>query len=92
MLSRIKRKGRKPSNTNRFPPPFQGFEEPPTADYRGMPTMSCPCGSDWLTMVFRFDPDTRLPGLLLLDGLCANCGALLTLACPGDMEMSRDGV
>ena len=92
MFSRIRRKSQKSSISRGFPAPFAGLGEPPTADYRGVPTMSCPCGSEWLVMVFRFDTETRLPGLLLLDGMCACCGALLTLACPGDEEVMTDGV
>lgn len=83
-------KRKKTSNTNGFLAPFAGLDEPPTADYRGVPTMTCPCGSDWLVMVFRYDPETRMPGLLLLDGLCATCGSMLTLATPVDEDVTHD--
>jgi hypothetical protein len=46
--------------------------------------MSCPCGCEWLVMCFSYDPVERLPGFYLLDGMCAACGALLTLATPLD--------
>lgn len=83
-------KRKKSNKINGFPAPFVGLDEPPSADYRGVPTMTCPCGSDWLVMVFRYDPDTRMPGLLLLDGLCATCGAFLTLATPVDEGIVHD--
>jgi hypothetical protein len=44
--------------------------------------MSCPCGCEFLVMCFSYDPVERLPGFYLLDGMCAACGALLTLATP----------
>ena len=55
-------------------------------DYRGIPTMECPCGSDLLVMCFVYDQETVLPGMFLLDGACADCGALLTLKCPKDVD------
>lgn len=54
------------------------------ADYRGTPTLVCPCGSDLFAMFARFDPETRLPGFYLLDGRCAECGSKLTLPTPID--------
>jgi hypothetical protein len=83
-------KRKKPLKNKGFPAPFDGLEEPTQSDFRGIPTMECPCGCDWLVMVFRYDPETRLPGLLLLDGLCAACGALLTLATPVDEGVGND--
>ncbi len=68
--------------------PFHALEDGPTGDYRGQPTFCCPCGSDLVVMVARFDPDTRLPGMYLLDGMCAACGALLTL--PTEIDEMED--
>ena len=80
----IRRNARKPLNTNGFQPPFDGLSEPPTADYRGIATHACPCGSQWMAIVTRFDSDTRLPGMYLLDARCAACGAWLTAPTPID--------
>lgn len=66
-----------------FPLPFAAFNQAPTADYRGMPTYVCPCGHDLFLMAARFD-ETQLPAFYLLDGMCAHCGALVTLPCPAD--------
>lgn len=64
--------------------PFVFLTEPAGADWRGTPTMVCPCGNDMLAIVARFDRYTRLPAFYLLDGACACCGALLTLPTPID--------
>jgi rRNA maturation protein Nop10 len=31
-----------------------------------------------------FDGDTQEPGMYMLDGVCAHCGALVTVPCPAD--------
>lgn len=80
-------KPKKPLNFNGFsghPLPwmdrcFDGDQ----ADYRGAPTYVCPCGYDLFVMAARFD-ETQLPAMYLLDGVCAHCGALVTLPCPAD--------
>lgn len=77
---------RKTLPRNDFRPPFTALEEPPRADYRGIPTLSCPCGCDWVLMCATFDPDTREPGMYLLDGRCASCGSWVTLPTPLDGE------
>lgn len=64
-------------------PWFAHLDEYPSADYRGVPTYVCPCGSDLFLMAAKFD-ETQLPGWYLLDGVCAHCGALVTLPCPAD--------
>lgn len=71
--------------------PFQALSAEPTADLRGMPTFMCPCGSDLFTIVAKFDPDTRLPGFYLLDGMCVACGSLATMPTPID-EGDDDGL
>lgn len=54
-------------------------------DARGIPTTSCPfCGSDLLRVVVKFDPSDYEIGLYFLDGECAKCGTLLTIATPID--------
>lgn len=77
----------KPLISNGFQAPFMALLEPPTADYRGLPTLHCPCGSDFLLMCTTFDPDTRLPGFYLTDGRCASCGAWITLPTPIDGDV-----
>lgn len=62
--------------------PFHALEDPIKADYRGIPTHECPCGSNWILVCTVFDPETKLPGLYMLDGMCASCGALLTIDIP----------
>lgn len=63
------------------------------ADYRGMPTYVCPCGHDMFLIAAKFD-ETQLPAWYLLDGVCAYCGALVTVPCPADgpdpMESNDD--
>ena len=68
--------------------PFAGLNEPAGADYRGVPTTVCPCGSDMLIICCIFDPEENLPGMFMLDGMCAHCGALLTLADPTLLDRS----
>lgn len=53
------------------------------ADYRGVPTYVCPCGYDMFLIAARFD-ETQQPAWYLLDGVCASCGALVTVPCPAD--------
>jgi hypothetical protein len=72
------------------PHPFHALEQPIKADYRGNPTLECPCGSNLLISCAVWDPETRLPGLIMLDGMCANCGALLTLPTPIDEELEKE--
>lgn len=73
---------------NGFSAPFDGLSEPPSADYRGVPTLRCPCGCDWIVIVTRFDGEERLPGMYLLDARCASCGAWLTPPTPIDEVVS----
>lgn len=77
------------ATAKRMDHPFHALEDPIRADYRGIPTHECPCGSNWILMCAVFDPDTKLPGFYMLDGMCASCGALLTIATPVD-EWSID--
>jgi hypothetical protein len=66
--------------------PFAALGEPAGADYRGVPTTVCPCGSDMLLICCIFDPQELLPGMFMLDAMCACCGALLTVADPTLLE------
>jgi hypothetical protein len=59
--------------------PFTAAGDVDVADYRGIPTLQCPCGFNMFIMCAVFDEDTRLPGFYLLDGRCASCGAWVTL-------------
>ena len=50
-------------------------------DARGIPTTLCPsCGSDLLKVIVKFDPSDYEIGIYFLDGECAKCGTLLTIA------------
>lgn len=80
---RLFRKPEKPNDSNGFPLPFAAFSESPSADYRGVPTYVCPCGYDLFVIAAKFD-ETQLPAFYLLDGVCASCGALVTVPCPVD--------
>ena len=64
--------------------PFEATYELDAPDYRGFPTIQCPCGYDMFIVCVKFDPKTRLPGFYLLDGRCACCGAWVTLPTPVD--------
>lgn len=81
---RFRRGARKTVEYQRFQPPFDGLSEPPTADYRGVPSGACPCGCEWLVIVTRFDMTERLPGMYLLDARCASCGSWVTPPTPID--------
>lgn len=82
MGARINRLLRK--TTRKHPLPFMQLPLNGN-DYRGIPTMVCPCGCDMFIMLAKFDED-RLPGWFALDGVCAACGALVSLPCPADDE------
>jgi len=78
---------RKKSLVNKaFPLPYTALNEMGEADYRGQPTFMCACGCECIIMCTVFDTDERLPGFYLTDGLCASCGALVTLPTPVDSE------
>lgn len=62
-----------------IPMPFSSVGDVDVADYRGIPTLMCPCGYNMVVMCAVFNEETRLPGFYLLDGKCAACGAWLTL-------------
>jgi hypothetical protein len=59
--------------------PFEAVTELDAPDYRGLPTFRCICGYNMVIMCAVFDEETRAPGMYLLDGRCAACGAWLTL-------------
>lgn len=81
-------RNRKSVGTQRFSgTPFSALSSTGGADYRGMPTLECPCGSNLLLVATVFDPDTYLPGLFMTDVVCAFCGSLLTVADPTLLEV-----
>lgn len=81
-------KRRKVNDTKDFTLPFNvGIG---AYDYRGIPTLACPCGCEWLLACVMYDPETREPGMYILDGLCASCGALVTLPTPIDEGVGND--
>lgn len=52
---------------------------------RGIPTAICPeCGHDLIKVSIKVDPSDYELGLYTLDGECAKCGTLLTVATPVD--------
>jgi len=52
---------------------------------RGIPTAICPeCGCDLLKILAKIDPIDYELGLYMLDGECAKCGTLVTVATPLD--------
>lgn len=54
-------------------------------DYRWAgPTSQCVCGSTLFYMLASFDPETRLPGFYVLDGMCVACEVLVHLPTPID--------
>lgn len=52
------------------------------ADYRGLPTHACPCGSAVMRISCIFEEGTVV--WYLLDAECYECGALLTAPTPID--------
>lgn len=70
--------------------PFQALAKEPTADFRGTPTLQCPCGCDLMLIAAVFCEDERLPAMYALDAMCFNCGALLTAPCPVDERLEID--
>lgn len=67
--------------------PFSALTRTNGADYRGVPTLECPCGSNLLLVPTVFDPETNLPGLFVTDVMCVFCGSLLTVADPTLLEV-----
>lgn len=65
-------------------------DQPAVADYRGIPTAACPCGSRVLTIHVWFDDEYILAGYMT-DGECTECGALLTIATEIDHPLYREG-
>ena len=80
-------KGKKPLEIKGFSHPLPWMEhlgwDEDRADYRGVPTYVCPCGSDLFLIAARFD-ETQLPAWYLLDGVCTYCGAIVSVPCPAD--------
>ncbi len=61
-------------------------------DARGMPTGVCPgCGGNWFIMCVAMEDG--LPAAFLHEAVCANedCGTLVTLADPTDLENRNAG-
>lgn len=59
---------------------------------RGIPTARCPeCNSDLLKVAVKIDPLDYELGLYMLDGECAKCGTLVTLATPLDHPNHKKG-
>lgn len=55
-------------------------------DARGIPTTCCPnCSSDLFKIIVKLDPSDYEIGLYFLDGECAKCGTLITVATPLDI-------
>ena len=58
------------------------------ADYRGMPTTVCPCGSDTFKVLVRLDEGNEI-AWYSLNGYCHDCGAAVTIPTPKE---ASDGV
>lgn len=59
---------------------------PSGMDWRGLPTPECMCGGRTFYAVVWFDDDREVGGYVL-DGLCCDCHALVTLPTPLDMHI-----
>jgi hypothetical protein len=55
------------------------------SDYRGVPTLECPCGCDTFIACISFTEE-RIVGAYLCDGVCASCGSLVSLPTEIDYE------
>lgn len=65
--------------------PFDHLLEGIKGDYRWAgPSGECMCGSTMFAILTVFDPDTRLPGFFLTDGMCVSCNALVRVPTPVD--------
>lgn len=52
---------------------------------RGIPTATCPeCNFDLIKVAVKIDPSDYELGIYMLDGECAKCGTLVTVATPLD--------
>jgi hypothetical protein len=60
---------------------------PTGLDYRGVATAECLCGGAAFFALLSLDTDTYEVAQWDLCGLCAECGALVTLGCPIDVEV-----
>lgn len=60
-------------------------------DARGIPSAVCPnCGSNMFVIVATFDPESYELDTYLLDGSCLNCGTLLTIPTPEDIQEEEE--
>ena len=59
---------------------------PTGLDLRGIPTTQCLCGCSVFYALVWFDSDREVGGYIL-DGLCSDCRALVTLPTPIDEEV-----
>jgi hypothetical protein len=57
-------------------------------DYRGMPSLVCPCGCNTFIACVSFSEE-RIVGAYLCDGVCASCGSLVSLPTPIDYEEEK---
>ena len=60
--------------------------EPAVADYSGIPTTSCPCGSEMFKVIVSVDPASKEISWYTLNGYCYGCDARVTIPCPADVE------
>jgi hypothetical protein len=59
---------------------------PSGIDWRGLPSPECFCGSRTFVAVIWFD-DAREVGGWVLEGMCTDCKALVTLPTPIDFDI-----
>ena len=79
----FKRKPKRPPLNPMIPALFGALVRRDASDYRGVPSLVCPCGCNTFIACVSFDND-RTVGAYILDGVCASCGSLATLPTPID--------
>lgn len=58
-------------------------------DMRGLPSPECICGGRMFYALVYFDDERNIGGYML-DGVCADCGCLVTLPTPIDLGVMTD--
>lgn len=62
---------------------------PSGMDMRGLPSPECFCGGRMFLAVVYFDDARELAGWML-DGMCTDCKALVTLPTPIDLDLLEE--
>lgn len=66
----------------------------PAPDYRFVgPVSLCPgCGANAFETIMSIDQETLLPEAWFVNATCAQCDALLIMACPADQLIREPGM